>query len=88
MYRISEYMTSGIINHRLKNYLRRSDRYFDINTELTDNEFKRLVLEDYIGVNVFLCICLSICSLIFIIENIIALNSIVFSLRVLSEFQN
>ena len=61
-------MTSGIIDRQLERFFSKSDIYFEVNNDLSDNEFKSLVLEDYTGVMAVLFIALTICSLILIIE--------------------
>ena len=61
-------MTTGIIERQIRRFFSKSDKYFDVNNDLSDNEFKSLVLEDYTGVMAVLFIALTICSLILIIE--------------------
>ena len=61
-------MTSGIIEQQLRRYFSKSDKYFDDKNDLSDNEFKSLVLEDYTGVMAVLFIALMICSLIILGE--------------------
>ena len=71
MTRLSQYLTTGIIDYQLHSYLRKSDEFFSSNSIFIEKGLNPLVIDDYIGVIVFLFISQLICSLILLIEFIL-----------------
>ena len=61
-------MTTGTIGKQLKNFTRESDKYFVNNINIVNNDFRQLIVNDYIGVIAVLISGFILSSIVLIFE--------------------
>jgi hypothetical protein len=61
-------MTTGIIEKQLKNFTRESDKCFVNNINTINNDFRQLIVNDYIGVIAVLICGFILSSIVLIFE--------------------